>query len=381
MMKTRPHKKRRHRPRIIPGALPGSLIVDPNAPAPVLSLLAYGPHEIEEHPLSDPRQVQDFVGKWPVTWVNVEGLGDAETIRTLGEIFHLHKLALEDVINVPQRPKVEEYDEHLFIVTRMARLAEHIEIEQLSLFLGHNFVVTFQEGYPGDCLGPLRDSIRKARGHIRQAGADYLAYALLDTVVDSYFPLLEEYGERLETLESEIVPQPPPDTVARVHIIKRDLLTLRRSLWPQRETFNTLLRDPLPLLSDETRLHLRDCYDHAVQLIDLIETYRELASDLTDVYLSSVSNRTNETMRVLTVIATIFIPLTFIAGVYGMNFTPESSPWNMPELNWYWGYPVSLGLMLIVALIELVFFWRKGWIGAPQARPKSEEIERNGSES
>jgi magnesium transporter len=212
----------------------------------------------------------------------------------------------------------------------------------------------------------VREHIRNTRGQIREAGADYLAYALLDAMVDSYFPILEEYGERLETLEDAIITRPDHHTVARIHAAKRDLLTLRRAIWPQRETFNTLLRDVIPLITDETRLHLRDCYDHTVRLIDLVETYRELGSDLMDVYLSSVSNRTNEIMRVLTVIATIFIPLTFIAGVYGMNFDPDTSPWNMPELNWYWGYPFALTLMTTVIVGQLVFFWRRGWLRSPR---------------
>ena len=240
-------------------------------------------------------------------------------------------------------------------------------MEQFSLFLGPNFVLTFDE-QPGDCFDPVRERVRRKHGRVREAGADYLAYALLDTIVDCYFPLLERYGEQLEDLEETIISQPNHTVVAAIHDIKRDLLSLRRAIWPQRETFNTLLRDKTPLLTDETRLHLRDCYDHTVQLIDLIETYRELGADLMDIYLSSVSNRTNETMRVLTVIATIFIPLTFIAGVYGMNFNAGTSPWNMPELGWYWGYPLVLGLMAMVAAGQLFFFWRKGWLALPLRR-------------
>ncbi|MGH7962721.1 MAG: magnesium/cobalt transporter CorA, partial [Candidatus Binatia bacterium] len=359
-------RKARMRRRTPPGTPPGTLIVDPEAPQPVIHVVAYGPQDVTEQDLADPRQVRDFLGKWPVTWVNVEGLGNAETISQLGEIFGLHRLALEDVINVHQRAKVEPYGEHYFVVTRMAKLNESLETEQLSLFVGKDFVVTFQEGYPGDCLEPVRERVRHKRGRIRDAGFDYLAYALLDAVVDCYFPVLEEYGERLETLEDAIIAQSDRDTIAHVHAIKRDLLTLRRILWPQREALNALLRDETPLLTPETRLYLRDCYDHTVQLIDLVEAYRELASDLTDIYLSSVSNRTSEIMRVLTVITTIFIPLTFIAGIYGMNFNSEASPWNMPELNWYWGYPFSLALMGVVVVAQLFFFWRKGWLGLPQ---------------
>jgi magnesium transporter len=351
-------------------------VADPEAPHPVIRILAYGPEEVVEQEITEPGRVRDFLNKWPVLWLDVEGLGDVETIRTLGEVFGLHRLALEDVLSVHQRPKIEQYGEYYFIVTRMVRLGEHLETEQLSLFLGKNFILTFQEGRPGDCLNLIRERIRQKGGRIREAGLDYLAYALLDAIVDCYFPILEEYGERLEAFEDEILTRPYGDTVARIHEIKRNLLTLRRAIWPQRETFNTLLRDELPLVTNETRLYLRDCYDHVTQLIDLIETYRELGADLIDVYLSSISNRTNEIMRVLTVISTIFIPLTFIAGVYGMNFNSSASPWNMPELNWFWGYPLSLALMAAVALGQLIFFRRRGWLGAPQILKRAEDGKR-----
>jgi magnesium transporter len=350
----------------LPGAPPGTLIPDPDAPFPVIRVLAYGPEAIAERAVESPQQVRDFLNAWPVIWVNVEGLGDAAIISQLGDIFGLHRLALEDVINVHQRAKVEQYGEHHFIVARMVMLRERLETEQVSLFLGRNFVLTFQEGLPGDCLEPVRDRLRKGQSRIREAKTDYLAYSLLDAVVDSYFPVLEEYGEQLETLERELLTRPATDTITRIHEIKRDLLTLRRVIWPQREALNVLLRNELPLITHETRVHLRDCYDHTVQLIDLVETYRELSADLTDVYLSSISNRTNEIMRVLTVIATIFLPLTFIAGIYGMNFDTGASSWNMPELNWYWGYPFSLAVMALVALTQLAFFWRRGWIGWPK---------------
>jgi magnesium transporter len=331
-----------------------------------MTVLAYGPQEFVEQGVSDPQQIRDFLGKWPVVWINVEGIGDAGTVTKLGELFGLHRLALEDVLHTHQRPKVEQYGDHLFIVTRMARLGEQLETEQLSLFLGENFVLTFQEGIPGDCLEAIRERIRKKGGRIRDAGLDYLAYAMLDAVVDAYFPILEQYGERLEAVEDEIGEKSTSDTIARIHAIKRNLLTLRRAVWPQRETFSTLLREETPRISAETRLYFRDCYDHVTQIIDLVETYRELGADLTDIYLSTVSNRTNEIMRVLTVIATIFIPLTFISSIYGMNFNTATSPWNMPELNWYWGYPLALLLMLGVAVGQLLFFRRHGWLGSPK---------------
>ena len=369
--RTNAHKHRRRKPRAHsqhspPGTPPGTLIADPESPHPVIRVLAYGPNDVVEQEISEPRHLRNFLDKWPVLWVDVEGLGDAETIRALGELFGLHRLALEDVLSAHQRPKVEQYGTSCFIVTRMVSLGERLETEQLSLFLGQNFVLTFQEGRPGDCLEIIRERIRQKRGRIREAGLDYLAYALLDAVVDCYFPILEEYGERLEAFEDSLLTRPAGETVAGIHEVKRNLLTLRRALWPQREIFNALLREETPFVLHETRPYLRDCYDHVSQLMDLIETYRELGSDLTDVYLSSVSNRTNEIMRVLTVIATIFMPMSFIASVYGMNFDPNVSPWNMPELHWYWGYPFSLVLMLVVTLGQLVFFWRRGWLGAPK---------------
>jgi magnesium transporter len=358
-------KGRMPRRRTPPGAPPGTLIADPTASHPTIRVMTYGPQHFAEEIIQAPQRVRELLNTDVVTWVDVEGLGDVECIKTLGEIFSLHHLSLEDVINLHQRAKVEDYEHYLFIVARMAVFGEELETEQVSLFLGKNFVLTFQQGHPGDCLEIVRERLRKATGRIRFAGADYLAYALLDAVVDCYFPILEEYGERLEAFEDEILTQPRPDTIAHIHQIKRHLRTLRRVVWPLRETFNTLLRDETEEISHDTRLHLRDCYDHTVQLIDLIETYRELGADLTDVYLSSVGNRTNEIMRVLTIIATIFIPLTFIAGVYGMNFDPDTSPWNMPELRWYWGYPLSLTLMAIVAIVQLIIFWRRGWVGWP----------------
>jgi magnesium transporter len=262
-------------------------------------------------------------------------------------------------------------------VLRMLTAAERLEAEQLSLFLGDRFVVTFQEGKPGDSLEPVRKRLRESAGKLRTLGADYLAYALIDAVIDGYFPVLEEYGERLETLEDEILDKPGAGTIARLHGIKRDLLEVRRAVWPLREALAALDRDPGELVTAETRVFLRDCYDHVVRVMDLVETYRELCADLMDVYLSSVSNRLNEVMRVLTVFSAIFIPLTFIAGVYGMNFHTDASPWNMPELAWKWGYPFCLGLMLATAGGLLVFFARKGWLRSftrpsPKDPPRSE---------
>jgi magnesium transporter len=368
-------RKRRTARRTI-GDVPGSLHVDPEAPPPVIRVIAYGPDGCDEQEIADLESLQEVLHKSPVTWVNVDGLGSADIIRKLGEIFRIHPLALEDVVNVHQRAKVEQYAEQLFIVMRMVALGEHLETEQLSMFLGRGCVLTFQER-PGDCLDPVRERIRKGTGRIRKAPADYLAYAILDAVIDSYFPLLEEYGERLEALEERVIAQPDAQTIASIHTAKRELLVLRRAVWPQREAISALLREEQELITDSTRVYLRDCYDHVIQIIDMLETFREICSGLLDAYQSSVSNRMNEVMKVLTIIATIFIPLGFIAGVYGMNFNPEKSPLNMPELSWFWGYPFALGLMAAIAVVMLLFFWRRGWLGSSAATRRPDQAGRS----
>jgi magnesium transporter len=366
------NKRHRHRHRLTrrsqPGAAPGTIIADPTAPKPVIQVMAYNGEKFEERTIADVNSVNQFVGRWPVTWINVDGLGDAATIRQLGEVLKLHPLALEDVVNVHQRAKVEQYPEHLFIVLRMTHPGERLSTEQVSIFLGKNFVVTFQESLPGDSFEPVRDRIRATRAAIRQRGADYLCYALIDAVIDSFFPVLESLGEKIETLEEEALADATRNTINCIHDVKHDLLTLRRAIWPAREALHTLARDPSPFVSDETRIYLRDAYDHTIQLLDLLETYRELGSDLRDLYLSSVSTRMNEIMKVLTIISTIFIPLTFIVGLYGMNFE------FMPELHWKFGYASVWFVMAGVVIFMLFFFRRKGWIGdaPPKGKPKSD---------
>ncbi len=345
-----------------PGSAPGTLIPSPLATKPVINVIGYGGESVEERQITDIRELESLVGKSPVTWVNVDGLGDVEIVRELGEVFGLHRLTLEDVINVHQRPKVEDFSDHAFIVTRMIGRQTAPETEQVSMILGDGFLLTFQER-PGDCFDLVRERIRKHRGVIRENKADYLAYALLDAVLDGYFPVLEAYGERLEELETRVTADPRSARAGDIHNLKRDLLLLRRAVWPQRDMINGLSRKASPFVSDQTEVYLRDCYDHAIQLMDILEIYREVASGLVDVYLSSMSARMNEVMKVLTIIATIFIPLSFIASVYGMNFDRSVSPWNMPELRWYLGYPFALGLMAVLAGGLLYHFRRRGWIG------------------
>jgi len=352
--------------RTPPGATPGTLAVDPESPRPVIRVMAYGPQDMVESEVKDIETLPDYLARWPVTWVDVDGLGDLKTIQEIGRIFSLHPLALEDVLNVHQRPKVEPYGQQHFIVAREVTYEGHLATEQISLFLGKNFLLTFQER-PGDCLDPIRERIRKSSGRHRTLGPDYLAYSVLDAIIDNYFPVLEAYGEKLENLENDVVARPGTTAISRIHEVKRDLLVVRRAVWPFREAVNALFRDPSPLVTEETRLYLRDCYDHTIQIIDLLETYREIASGLVDVYLSSISNRMNEVMKVLTIIATIFMPLSFLAGLYGMNFNTQVSPWNMPELSQPFGYPMILLLMASIVVLMLFYFRRKGFLGQRDA--------------
>jgi len=348
--------RKRHPP---PGARPGTLVINSQAQKPEIHVMQYTPEGVEEQDISEVGQLRRFLAEEAVVWIDVQGLGDEAILRSVGEVFDMHPLALEDVVNVPQRPKIEAYDRHLLCITRMAQLREGpaIESEQVSVVIGRNYVLTFQERY-GDVLDPVRRRIRQGKGAIRTAGADYLAYAILDAVIDGYYPVMEAFGEYLESMEDEIVSDPRTAVLQRIHHLKRELLAIRRAIWPQREAINTLVRDDSPYVTDTVRVYLRDCYDHCVQIMDVVETYRELVGGLMDVYLSSVGNRQNEVMKVLTIMASIFIPLTFLAGIYGMNFE------NMPELHARWGYPMLLATMAVVGVAMVLYFWRKGWIGS-----------------
>lgn len=328
-----------------------------------MEVIAYGAGELFEQTMTSVAEILKLRGRYPVIWINVNGLGDTALIESLGMHFGLHRLALEDVVNTHQRPKVDVYDDSLFVVARMADLHLRAVTEQLSLFIGKDFVLTFQEE-AGDCWQTLRARLRQQAGRLRNAGPDYLAYALLDSVIDAYFPVLEQLGERIDLLENQVVEDASRRSLDELHSIKGELIMLRRAVWPHREALASLARDPTPLISDATRLYLRDCYDHVIQIADLVETYRELAADLRDLYMSAVSNRINETMRVLTIIATLFIPITFIASIYGMNFDPKASSLNMPELQWKWGYPAALGSMVLVTIALLIYFRRRGWMTA-----------------
>lgn len=348
-------------PRYAPvGAMPGTLHIDPGWPAPRIDVMAYGPEGVREAEGLSLSELAALRNQWPVAWVNVVGLGGEDVLRKLGQLFGMHRLVLGDVVNLAQRAKLEPYGDRLFVVARMADPVA-VRSEQVSLFLSEGLLLTFQE-FEGDCFDGVRERIRHGKGIIRTVGPDYLCYALLDSIIDSYFPIIESLGEKLGQLEDEVLAAPSRATAESIHANKRILISLRRAVWPHREMLSALQRDNSSLISAEARVHLRDVYDHTIQIIDLIESYREVSSDLMGLYLGSVSNKMNEVMKVLTIIATIFIPLSFIAGVYGMNFDPSVSPWNMPELGWAWGYPFALGLMVAAAGALLFFLGRRGWL-------------------
>ena len=360
-----PRPRRRRKERMPePGTPPGLLVADPDAPKPVIRVLAYGPDGVDERPIRSPDEIPPLLGKRPVTWVQVAGLGDVAVLEKLGAIFHLHRLALEDVLNTHQRPKFEHYEGFHLLLLRMPEMAgQEALTQQFAIFFGPGFVLTFDER-PGDCLDPIRQRLRDGKGRLRAAGFDYLAYALLDAIIDAYFSVVETEGEHLDELEDDILKGVSPHgLVGRIHCTRRNLLTVRRALWPLREVVSALQREEDAAVTPETRLYLRDVYDHVVNLLDMLENLREIGAGLMELHLSAVSNRMNEIMKVLTVISTIFMPLTFIVGVYGMNFDPDSSPWNMPELRWYWGYPFAIAVMLAAVTAMLLFFRRRGWIG------------------
>ncbi len=347
-----------------PGAVPGTLHIAESAPKTQLVLIDYNADTAMHITLATAEECAAYLDTESVSWIDVQGLGDTAAIQQLGQVFQLHPLVLEDVVNVPQRPKVENYGDQLLIVTQMVTYLpkqKQLVQEQISFVLGKHYLLTVQEEPEHDCFDPIRMRIQQSRGVIRRMGANYLLYALLDAIVDGFFPALEAYGDRLETLEDEVVSRPSQKTLHQIHRLKQELSSLRHTTWLQRETLSSLLRDNEEFMDGELDIYLRDCYDHGVQLLDIIESYRDRCSGLMDIYLSAISNRMNEVMKTLTVISTIFIPLTFIAGIYGMNFNPDASPFNMPELDWYWGYVAVWVLMIAIALGLIYFFWRRGW--------------------
>ncbi|MEA5564505.1 magnesium/cobalt transporter CorA [Anabaena sp. UHCC 0399] len=369
-------KKLRHFPKVstkshrdefyhYPGTVPGTIIIDADAPPPTILLIDYNQTDFIRRQVATPEECIPYLDQESVSWVDVQGLGNQDILERMGRVFELSPLVLEDVVNVSERPKVEDYEDRLLFIARMVVPKERtygFYSEQVSLILGKQYLLTVQEEPEHDCFEGVRLRIEKGKGIIRRQGTDYLAYAVLDAIIDGFFPVLERYGEQLEDLEEEVIAKPTRKTLQKIYQLRRELLQLRRAIWPQRDAINALIRDRSELISEDVQIYLRDCYDHAVQVMDMVETYRELASGLMDVYLSAVGNKMNEVMKLLTVVSSIFIPLTFIAGIYGMNFNTEKSPYNMPELNWYWGYPLCLAVMGFIGLGLLFLFWRRGWL-------------------
>lgn len=348
-----------------PGTSPGTLILhEKTHPAPLRILLTdYTDSEYSEQLLTTPEECKEYLERETVTWIHVQGDAEPDTMRQLGSLFGLHHLALEDVINTGQRPKLDDYTDQYFIALAHPVIdddSKTVGMRQLSLFLGRNFVISFHPGNE-DSFEPVRKRLRNHLGRIRGRGADYLLYALIDVTIDEGFPVLEWLGEEVENIEEEMLETPTRNSLRRLYQLKRTLVILRRVLWPQREVVKNLARDENILISDNNRIYFSDCHDHTIQMVDLIETYRDMVTGLLDVYLSSVSYRLNEIMRVLTIISTIFIPLTFIVGVYGMNFTNNGSPWSMPELSWYYGYPMVWVLMCMIVVGMLLFFRSRKW--------------------
>jgi magnesium transporter len=349
-------KKRSRKSGLPPGTLVH--IGEKKAEMPKITLIDYDESHFQEREVKKIEECFLFKEKPSVTWINVDGLHQVEVIEKLGECYGLHPLVLEDILNTDQRPKTEDYGEYLYVVLKALELSNksnEIETEQISLILGPNFVFSFQER-EGDTFDPIRDRIRNNKGRIRKMGADYLAYTLLDSVIDNYFIILERLGEQIEILEEKLVTQPTPETLRIIHYLKREMIFLRKAVWPFREVIGNLERGESSLVKEFTRVYLRDVYDHTIQAIDTIETYRDMVSGMLDIYLSSVSNRLNSVMKVLTIIATIFMPLTFLAGIYGMNFK------FMPELEWRLGYPLVWLIMAGIGISMLIYFRKKKWL-------------------
>lgn len=343
------------------GMPPGSLvhIGEPKTEQVCLSIFDYNADQLQEKAACSFREFAPLRDQPTVTWVNMEGVHEVELLKEVGESYSLHPLVMEDILNTDQRPKLEDYGDYLYVVFKMLTApdqGQEIISEQISLVIGRHFVLSFQEGAKGDLFDPIRERLRSNKGRLRKAGADYLAYSLADAVVDNYFIILEKLGEQIELLEEELVTSPTQQTLTELHRLKMEMLLLRKSVWPLREVVSGLSRVESELITGPTKVYLKDLYDHTIQVIDTIEIYREMLSGMLDIYLSSLSNRLNEVMKVLTMIATIFIPLTFVAGIYGMNFE------FMPEIHWRFGYLMFWAIILAVGGIMLYFFRKKKWL-------------------
>lgn len=342
------------------GLPPGMLVHTGERPpqATVITVFEYSPDSVDER---KPVRLEDCFKPQPmhtVRWINIDGLADISVIEGIGRQFGVHPLILEDILSTGQRPKCDDSTSHLFVVFRMLQYIDAeqtIRSEQVSILLGPGYVVSFQES-EGDVFDPIRDQIRTGRGRVRNMGADYLVYRLMDAVVDGYFLILEKLGERVEALEQEVIKEPSEETLNRIYALKRELIYLRKSVWPLREVISQIEKTASPLITETTEPYFRDVYDHTIQVMDSVDTFRDTVSGLLDIYLTSISNRLNAIMKVLTIITTIFIPLSFVASIYGMNFQ------YMPELEWRWGYPAVLAAMGLIFLGMLYFFKKNKWI-------------------
>ncbi len=323
----------------------------------VINVINYDEPGVRQKEAVDIEECFTYKNKSSITWINIEGIHEIDVIKKLGDYFSLHPLTLEDILHTQQRPKLEDFEDYLFIVLKMPHFDEQnnkIKIEQISLILGPNFVISFNEGKE-NVFTPVRNRIYSGKGRIRKMRADYLAYALIDVIVDNYFIVLENIGVKIGDIEEELMDDPRNDTLHKIHELKREMMFFRKSVWPLRELVRILTRDDISLINEPTKVFIDDVYDHAIQVIDTIETYRDMLSGMLDLYLSTISNKTNEVMRTLTIVATIFIPLTFIAGLYGMNFE------NMPETKWRWGYPIIIFVISSIGVSMLFYFKRKKW--------------------
>lgn len=359
-----------------PGARPGSIEVPEGALPPHIRMIGYGTNEFTVFDDCSFKEVQKQRGKHEVLWIDIAGLGDAKLIEDFGKLFGIHRLALEDLCHIPQRSKVENFQDYLFLVTQLPRQLEKPSkeregtqgVEQISFFVGKGFVISWRERR-GVCFNAVRERLQVEGSVIRSSGSDYLLYALLDAIIDSYFPKIEKISDRLDELDERLESGSETGVISQLHGARHDVRLLRRIAWPMREVVDSLRGEHSWLVSEETEIYLRDCRDHVAQIIETLEGCREACSDLRDYHATEISNRMNEIMKVLTIIATIFIPLSFIAGVYGMNFDPEVSSHNMPELKWQNGYPFALGLMGAVAAGQLFFFRWMGWLGKGRSKP------------
>ncbi len=345
------------------GARPGTLSIPPGSPPPKIVVVQYDAESVTRHEVQDVASLRSLRDSERVTWVDIQGFGDEAKLRAVAQIFELHPVALENAVNVPQRAKSELYEHHQLIITRTPEIDDDgiVRTPQVCFVVGRRFLLTFQARYYG-FFDPVRARIEDGIGPLRRQGPDYLAYALIDAMIDRYYPVAQQLSDRLEELEDIVVENPEPELLTRIHTARRQLVVLRRVGWPQREAISAMLRERTPYFGDKTKLYLKDTYDHIAQIVELIDSSREMASDLAESYLSNVSHRTNEIMKVLTLMASIFIPLTFIAGIYGMNFQ------NMPELATRNGYFVILTVMIVLAVGMTLYFRRRGWIGSERRR-------------